>query len=270
MVRAILDGRKTMTRRVVKCIHNIKRIATPEEWNYGRAHPNMRRYEEWGPRQGCGLFESDDGSIFAMPCPYGPVGDRLWVREKFGIYARGDSTPHGKPYDPEIFYAATDEIPDPLVPHVLWEPFRWKPSIHMPKKYARIWLEITGVRVERLKAMSFYDWVADFCPYPVEKEKALATFIGMDNMHQMAQKFWDSINKKKHPWSSNPWVWVIEFKRINPKRRQYRSGATSTGQPVAIVRDTAKPESDLTGRRVTVQTVRLIGAKPKRSNPDSV
>jgi len=174
-----------MTRRVVK--------------------PQPARSPYWTQYENSGAFypATLDAEPSVLKCPYGPVGDRLWVRETWAIHPRFKT----------ILYRADGESFVDAKGYGLWKP-SWSPSIHMPKKYARIWLEITGVRVERLKAMSFYDWVADFCPYPVEKEKALATFIGMDNMHQMAQKFWDSINKKKHPWESNPWVWIVEFFRI--------------------------------------------------------
>jgi len=183
MVRAILDGRKTMTRRVIK--------------------PQPLRSPYWTHYENSGAFypATYDAEPSFLKCPYGKPGDRLWVRETF---CYGDNV---RPkIDDKIIYKADDR----------WSVLRWKPSIHMPKKYARIWLEITGVRVERLQAMNYYDWVADFCPYPVEKERALATFVGMDNMHQMAQKFWDSINGKKHPWESNPWVWVIKFTQVLP------------------------------------------------------
>ena len=204
MVRAILDGKKTQTRRVVKCIHEIDRLSTPDEWNAGRAHPKMVRFEDWkGPHQ-FHLFESDYGSIFAMPCPYGKKGDRLWVRETWQAVSPDERY---RPLDEcHIIYKASDEHPGfcarTYEEHMGFSDtgrdicYPWRPSIHMPKKHARIWLEITGIRVERLKDISPEDGIAE----------------GVEHW-SIFPSLWDSINKKKHPWSSNPWVWVIEFKK---------------------------------------------------------
>lgn len=126
------------------------------------------------------------------------AGDLIWVREIFNDW---DS-----PYYRNPRYKATDAN---------YKLAKWKPSIHMPKKYARIWLEITGLREEWLQEMSYFDWVADFVPTYQEQEKALQSFVGEDNQKKMAAKFWDSINAKRgYAWDENPQVKVIEFKRI--------------------------------------------------------
>ena len=169
MVQAILDGRKTMTRRVVK--------------------PQPARSPYWTQYENSGAFypATLDAEPSVLKCPYGPVGDMLWVRETFGFdpwhYLEGHDS---------ILYRADQKIDSDY-------PIKWKPSIHMPKKYARIWLEITGVRVERLKDLSPKDGIAE----------------GVEHW-SIFPSLWDSINKKKYPWSSNVWVWVVEFRKVAP------------------------------------------------------
>lgn len=193
MVNAILDGRKTMTRRIIKA----------------------RRGESIGVYSSateCEVIRCDlDGEpIDADPlvCPCGAPGDRLWVRETFAITHRVDSTPGGQPYDPHVRYFATDNGEPPLGPQ--FEKFRWRPSIHMPRKLSRIALEVTSVRAERLQ--------------DITQESALSEGVESACIEDLKQchvtpvmafrKLWDSINESKAPWSSNPWVWVVGFKRI--------------------------------------------------------
>lgn len=130
MVRAILEGRKTMTRRVVKPNLFIER-------NGGNLPPIEQSHAYFG------VFCSRHVS-----CPYGQPGDRLWVRE---TWARGMT-------DEELYYRATDkEITD----EEREEGMRWKPSIHMPRWASRITLEVTEVRVERLQGITEADSVAE-------------------------------------------------------------------------------------------------------------
>ena len=126
------------------------------------------------------------------------------MRETFGVWHRGDSTPvRGQPYDPEVIYRADDEDPD--IPHdKLWEPFRWRPSIHMPRWASRLFLEVTDVRVERVQEVS--------------EEGAIAEGMQMVGPAALSDRtsfahLWDTINAKRgYSWESNPWVWVIEFR----------------------------------------------------------
>lgn len=168
MVRAILDGRKTQTRRVIKA-----------------------------PKG----FEVRDAGV-EFGCPYGQPGDRLWVRESFAI----------GPRDKDVIFAAdkkwdVDGKPLPPAGSV------WKPSIFMPHWASRIILEITGVRVERVQAISEEDAYAegrslnDECD-PVSRPGG-----------NWFRKLWDSLNAKRgFGWDVNPWAWVIEFKRIEEGR----------------------------------------------------
>ena len=196
MVRAILEGRKTQTRRVVKSIYDIDSLATAQEWNLGRADERMVPYEKWGKKRGCGLFKSTDGTIFAQPCPYGAPGDLLWVRETFVLN-----------YSDDIPIAFRADWHDGLKGIV--EPPKWKPSIFMPKKYARIWLEITDVRVERVQNITESDAENEGMDGHCPEDR-----MTWDTPREQFTKLWDSINGKKYPWSGNPWVWVVEFQQI--------------------------------------------------------
>jgi len=171
MVRAILAGRKTMTRRVVK----------PEPVG----SPSWIEYEQ----SGCFYPATYEAIPSAITCPYGLRGDRLYVREAWANWM-----------DKEILYRATQKAGwiDP-------EKIKWKPSIHMFKKDARIWLEITGIRVERVQEISEEDCFKEGIP-KLKHQTAWFDF----------EELWDSINGKKYPWESNPWVWVIGFKVITP------------------------------------------------------
>lgn len=199
MVRAILEGRKTQTRRVIK--------PQPEK------DPNGTKYNKsgyWCAIPGVGAMVPVH--YLKTLCPYGKVGDRLWVRETFGIWCRGDCTPEGRPYDPAYLYRATDSPPEISIrngipEYALVEPFRWKPSIFMPKKAARIWLEITAIRVERVQEITLGDIICEGgIDKPMSFEDAVEKWI----------KVWDSINKKRgYEWEKNPFVWVIEFRRID-------------------------------------------------------
>ena len=169
MIRAVLDGRKTQTRRVIK------------------PQPSVGSYKGWRVSEGIWRnTQSFPGRRWK--CPYGQVGDRLWVRETF--YDRGFH--HGITYR-----ADWNNGSSPFVK-------KWTPSIHMPKWATRIWLEITGIRVERVQDIKLDECYAegiirDACKNPFYQFQVL----------------WDSINAKRgYSWETNPWVWVIEFKRV--------------------------------------------------------
>lgn len=184
MVRAILDGRKTQTRRVMK----LQPTCFPNVYNGSIA----RRFA--GPSwQGQTLAVWPGETEFDYSdchCPYGKPGDRLWVRETHYVWCAGNKNGAGKRID----YRATE--PDSPCGG-------WTPSIYMPRWASRITLEVTDVRVEQLTQISV--------------EAALAEGIEHHTMNDPRVEFqwlWDSINGEKHPWDSNPWVWVVEFKRI--------------------------------------------------------
>ena len=177
MVRAILDGRKTQTRRV------IKPQPTTED-----------KYQETPEI-------ITDGTLFYSYLrrnikPKYKVGDKLYVRETFRDAVI--SAAKSKRVLCEVIYKSDLGVEACL--------YKWKPSIHMPKKLARIWLEVTGVRVERLQEISLEDIRAEGLIFTLECDGSI--------MRTEFKNLWDSINGKKYPWESNPWVWVYEFKRI--------------------------------------------------------
>ena len=199
MVRAILDGRKTQTRRVVKL--------PPGEWKHDAIlqELDIKSRPLGHPAFG---FESKEGRFTARPCPYGQIGDRLWVRETFALHPTATEN-----YKPITFYRARVDT--------ILENNRWQPSIFMPRWASRITLEITEVRVERLQEITFEDAKAEGVP------KELCNIVTTPHMGYLDTRsgyraLWDSINGKTHPWASNPWVWVVGFKRIEQDARADR------------------------------------------------
>lgn len=178
MVRAILDGAKTQTRRVIK----------PQP-NVFCKHLESKQTAE-------GFCFGDMVDNYMARCPYGIPGDRLWVRETWQNVADMNIC---HPADGYVVYRATD--PD-------WETmdgWRWRPSIFMPRSASRILLEITDIRVERVQDISWQNCV---------KEGYLGDMPMVDGKPWF-RKLWNSINAKRgYSWESNPWVWAIEFKRV--------------------------------------------------------
>ncbi len=202
MVRALLAGTKTQTRRILK--------HTPPEHTVvvGRWHGPEDRDAYWAfvregaadpnhPFGGCEI----QGINGALPifCPYGQPGDRLWVREAF-------SGPwHQEGYAPGLWHSM-DEIwywADGNPTSGDWT--RPRPSIHMPRWASRLTLEITAVRVERLQDISRGDAMAEGCPFPNMADGA--------DPRQWYAALWDEINGAD-AWDANPWVWVVEFRRV--------------------------------------------------------
>lgn len=186
MVRAILDGWKTCTRRIVKSTPSFFEVNEKPVYLYD-TEPSM-------------------GKIYP-PCQ---PGDILYVRETWQYLYELDGNEQIIEGTGKYYYAATDTIPfDTYVDAsgVTHERVPWKPSIHMPKEVARIWLKVTDVRVERLREM----WASD-----VSKEGIYFTKpTTADEMLMAFAKLWNSTIKKsdidRYGWDANPWVWVIEF-----------------------------------------------------------
>ena len=176
MVKAILEGRKTQTRRVIK----------PQPV-FDSADLNGKPYFRWR-----GLERSQ--WALSTYCPYGQVGDRLWVRETFYTdnYRRSNGLP--------VLYKADGETRS------------WLPSIHMPRWASRITLEITGVKVERIQEIqdtptdALKEGIKLKQPYVHADLKVVADF----------KELWDSINAKRgYGWDVNPWDWALTFKVAN-------------------------------------------------------
>lgn len=193
MVRAILEGRKTVTRRVIK--------GADESMYAGMCG--------LGP----GLFDRNTG--LRVKEPYYRLGDILYVRETWN----GDWCDH---------YIYRADGGNAKTAGYSQEP-KWRPSIHMPKKAARIWLKVTDVRVERLQDISVPDMIKEGvrafgcepCLELNERCKPQTSEDGFcgaeDQAEDMFSDLWDSTTKKfdlaKYGWDANPWVWVIEFER---------------------------------------------------------
>jgi hypothetical protein len=185
MVRAILDGRKTQTRRVMK-----------PQADCNSTHLGHVGY---GP---CVVLGMRAG-MFSIPCPYGQPGDRLWVRETFVWRAGGAAL---------LFRADFDYVEAAGIAGMYGG---WKPSIFMPGWASRITLEIVSVRVERLQEITEEDAKAE--GVEVKPSAGIASIVAGGNPTPAQFEYyalWESINAKTHPWASNPWVWVIEFKKV--------------------------------------------------------
>ena len=219
MVRAILDGRKTMTRRVVK----------PTMWPL--VEEVFRVNGQW-------VFDVMDGTIVS---PYGYPGNRLWVREtwKIASFMEGDpmrfqyradmgESEESGDYD-ELKYEewfervcvqSTDYVDKIKWPNkdddgvYRWDigksPLPWRPSIFMPRWANRIILEIVNIKVEQLQEITNLGALAEGTP-------DLRTLENGFDLRDCFSVYWHSLNKDNgFRWGANPWVWVIEFKRITP------------------------------------------------------
>jgi hypothetical protein len=203
MVRAILAGTKTQTRRVVK-------------WRNVDPGLNLQFSGLRTIRDHAGLWalESDartsrETRCDVTPCPYGMPGDRLWVRETWAAPHRLDGhTPRFMPPTTPVHYAASEDRGGLL----------WRPSIHMPRWASRITLEITNVRVERLQVISEADARSEGVKaMPGMKWHSFAEADAGIPMHDHTARdafhaLWETINGADS-WDANPWVWVVEFKR---------------------------------------------------------
>lgn len=187
MVRAILDGKKTCTRRIVKG-------AIPDDAMWG--------YTMFTPK-GCvscrGVYADEYGEKF-FRLPY-QQGDILYVRE---TWCKGSWM-----NEKERYYYKADDNDFHCV---------WHPSIHMPKEAARIWLKVTDVRVERLQNIDGKGCVKE----GIEEEPL--KYVGDEFVKGMFHDLWDSAIKKsdidRYGWNANPWVWVIEFERCEKPKEE--------------------------------------------------
>ena len=195
MVRALLDGRKTQTRRIIK------------DCTVGRDQISKFIQIE---KKFIGCYPEDVPELIRECCPYGIPGDRIWVCETWAD--AGASAPDLKLYRanyPEHVPSIYENVPPA-------KEIRWTPSIHMPRWASRILLEITDVRVERLNAINEHDAQAE----GVAKLRGgfWKHYQPGWTQHQLSARgsfvtLWKSIYGDES-WNSNPWVWVIKFKRI--------------------------------------------------------
>jgi len=205
MVRAILEGRKTQTRRVIN------------------PQPQLRIF----PRHGCWSEGGITADTSIWTCPYGEAGHLLWVRETWGecIFPGGDTYFARR----KIAYKADGE------PKFVIE--KWRSPYHLFKKDARLWLEVVKVRVERVQEISEGDAIAEGMvaegrttppagsiglPDKIKTARfPIGQFAGLwDSLNAKRWHIWTDDEGKKHRtwvdfgWDQNPWVWVIEFRKI--------------------------------------------------------
>lgn len=235
MVRAILDGRKTQTRRIMKVQPEPSKSRPGDFWFSSKKLESMVHISDFAP----GNSPIADYHLFIQEhcCPFGAVGDRIWVRETWALLGnedgccvdwndnlcKGDEKTAARIYRSSCEQRPGDyglwSIPDNAYwkPHTENEKFEgaWRPSIHMPRWASRILLEITDVRVERLNDISQEDAQAEgmaltgWRPTYSDPDSGGEVWTPYDNFARL----WESIYGEGS-WKANPWVWVIEFKRV--------------------------------------------------------
>lgn len=192
MVRAILDGRKSCTRRIIK--------------------PQPQGYFEVSEEP---LYIYDtDGKQGKITPPYQP-GDILYVRETWHKYikrvGKGESCRFAEFYGYRASVANSEDADEP-----------WRPSIHMPKEAARIWLKVTDVRVERLQDITGLSVQKE--GIEVDPNECASKFDFISELFLLFQRLWDSTIKKSnlnhYGWDANPYVWVIEFERCEKPKEE--------------------------------------------------
>ena len=189
MVKAILDGKKTQTRRVIKIDD------APENWKISIAGTSIVRAEPYD-----------------VKLPRYAAGDILWVRETWSEHQEYYNNSAKVFAEPHYIYKADGVYAN-----------KWRPSIHMPKEAARIFLKVTDVRVERLQDITPTQCLKEGCnAKQISSYMKQLPFSNDDNFfisYRLSFKdIWDSTIKKqdldKYGWEGNPWVWVIEFERV--------------------------------------------------------
>ena len=217
MVQAILEGRKTLTRRAMK--PQPRDEFMPSVGRYCPSMTDRRTGEIYPGPEIYGASDEEEG----YRCPYGEPGRRLWVKENVWMWC--EKIPNGKTkngrakfkYVPLIsapVYYRADHPDKPLLDIVSpttdnqWG-WRMKVGRFMPRKASRITLEIVGVRVERLHDISRGDCMAEGCPFPnIAMSQPNAT-----DPKKWYSELWESINGP-NSWTANPWVWVLDFKQL--------------------------------------------------------
>ncbi|WP_346396806.1 hypothetical protein [Pseudomonas syringae] len=218
MVRAILSGQKTVTRRALKVQPHID---VSGNFCVGGANYGQDIYGKPVTKH-----------FVSSHCPYGQPGDRLWLRETWYCdHLQVLSGPYLKPEDLDVVEAREDGTlvyaADGLAPYEAEQP-AWKPSIHMPRWASRILLEITDVRVERLQEGDgetafesryvaegihrIHHGDGDYYFHPFKDEPGPGNW---SDPFDAWRELWVSINGAES-WNANPWVWVVEFKRVTP------------------------------------------------------
>lgn len=226
MVRQILDGKKTQTRRPIG-LSELRPSTTPGyDWAWRGTAPvrsiaQQRRYPD-------GCWQDVSGERLLSLCPFGAPGDRLWVRETWAPHEPHPCSTDIPGRGPEVRYedlsptqraywarrvihraTATTEEASGIE--------RWRPSIHMPRWASRLMLEVTGVRVERLHDISYADILAEGVTREVVAEMLRMPIGHIPTLHDVWRLAWTHIYGAES-WEANPWLWVVEFRRVEADR----------------------------------------------------
>lgn len=236
MVRAILDGRKTQTRRIMK-------VQPSEDFtpmNMALETDYKARWYTPGVVDKDGYLQPVSKEVFGVSnenegysCPFGAVGDRIWVREAFRVHSRATdvATLVYKASERNSWTEQTHRVPV-AVCNKPATPEKWTPSLHMPRWASRILLEITDVRVEQLNAISEEDAQSEGVHTEVWDQTVVARnyavrdeffqfwsddmphYVEMNQLYRSSfRSLWESIYGEES-WKANSWVWVISFKRV--------------------------------------------------------
>jgi len=235
MVRAILEGRKSQTRRVIKPQPTVTEVLLRQRgaWIAGESLSDQ-------------VNAAWQHGFVDVSCPYGQPGDRLWVRETFASW-HGTEIFSGRPWPCTAYRAGRSWIngncPDRARGEVFWrapdykpEAVKWKPAIHMPRAFSRILLEITDVRVERVQDIDDGDALEEgihtveigsgysprFSAFSDSWQAIVESQArAHDWPHDAFRDLWDTINAKRgFGWDANPWVWALTFKRVEDGERE--------------------------------------------------
>jgi hypothetical protein len=191
MVRAILENRKTQTRRIIK----------PQPYLADNGQHWM-----WDSPKCAAMWAISETPLLDGCSPYGKPGERLWVRETWC------KTDDGIEYRADVKDVNAEETARVMADYG----YKWKPSTHMARKDSRILLEVASVRAERLQTITEADAIAEGIEVG-EKSLSPGNPFCVMNAKYLIRRYaglWNSINGRVYPWTDNPWVWVVEFKTI--------------------------------------------------------
>lgn len=238
MVRAILAGKKTQTRR----LEGLKKVNRNGNYDYIKLIEFPKTHNKQS--RAIAYFLKNNGESVRVVCPYGSVGTQLWVRESFQPAGWDAEYPSIKIYYPsddtsiihyidecdeeaynELINNVCKELDKRSIPIINEEVYNCskkehkpfvRPSANMPRLVSRILLEITSLQIERLQDISDADARAEGMPRSHPVFDRVSTVYGYKNFTQSVfAQSWDFINTSKgYPWLKNPWVWVIKFKRV--------------------------------------------------------
>lgn len=232
MVESILQGRKTMTRRIVKPGRDQDWLGPETLLKSPSAYPCMIDGQQWAqfrhPLAGkfaMGVQNSEDSPLTCIKCPYGKPRDILYVRETWANLGHNNCQ-DGAEQRNLVVFKASENGKD-------WESntegWRWKPGIHLKKEDSRIWLQVEDITVERLQDISQKDareegvYPAPHRPFSNDCIKHEDNSLNRDCYFCTFKMLWNKINGEKMPWHKNPWVWVVKFKVLS-----------TTGKPDSI------------------------------------